>query len=227
MGHSSKVRLLFKSSVLCGWALVVALPSLCSSSSQATSAPSPNQAKSEVTPPAQKPAPVYRTVPAGDRLQVRMIDGIDSKKNTPGQTFRATLDTPLTVGDRVVVPAGSPATVMLESAKSAGRVKGSSELELRVTSVRVRGRSYQVASTVYEQSGKSRGKQTAVRTGLGAGAGALIGGLAGGGKGAAIGAAAGGGTAVGYQALTHGPQVKVAPESVLTFQLSAPLRVRI
>ncbi len=223
--NSRKVRQLLGSPLLCAWAFVATLPCLCSTSWQATSATSPNQAKSDA-PPAQKPAPVYRTVPAGDRLQVRMIDGIDSKKNTPGQSFRATLDTPLTVGDRVVAPAGSPATVMLESAKSAGRVKGSSELELRITSLRIHGRSYQVASTVYEQSGKSRGKQTAVRTGLGAGAGALIGGLAGGGKGAAIGAAAGGGTAVGYQALTHGPQVKVAPESVLTFQLSAPLRVR-
>jgi hypothetical protein len=155
-----------------------------------------------------------------------MIDSIDSQKNSAGQTFRATLDSPLTVGNRVVAPAGSPVTVLLTNAKSAGHIKGSSELELRVTELRVRGVSYPVTSTAYQEKGKSRGKQSAVRTGAGAVAGGLIGGLAGGGKGLAIGALAGGGAGMGYQAMTHGPQVKVKSESILTFQLSAPLRIR-
>ena len=176
--------------------------------------------------PAQ-PAPAHRTIPAGSRLQIRTIDEIDSKKNSPGQTFRATLDSPLTSGNRVVAPAGSPVTIVLANAQNAGRIKGSSTLELRVTNIRVRGVTYRVSSSVFEETGKSRGKQTAVRTGLGAAAGAVIGGLAGGGKGAAIGAGAGGGAGAGYQALTHGASVKVKPETVLTFQLSAPLRVRI
>ena len=194
---------------------------------QATgSAATPQDQSTSATAAPAKPAPVYRTIAAGERLQIRMIDAIDSKTNAAGQSFRATLDTPLTSGNRVVAPTGSPVTVLLTNAKSAGRVKGSSELELRVTNIRIRGVSYRVTSSVYEQEGKSRGKQSAVRTGLAAAGGALIGGLAGGGKGAAIGAAAGGGAGIGYQAMTHGPQVKVASESILTFQLSAPLRVR-
>jgi hypothetical protein len=181
--------------------------------------------------PSEAPAPRRRevaalTVPAGSRLQVRMIDAIDSRKNTVGQTFNGTLDSPLISGNRVVIAAGAPVTVELTNARSAGRVKGSSELSVRVTNISANGRSYQVASDVYDEVGKGKGKQTAIRTGIGAAAGALIGGLAGGGKGAAIGSAAGGGAGFGYQFFTHGSQVKIPSESVLTFRLAEPLTVR-
>jgi hypothetical protein len=169
--------------------------------------------------------PTTLTVPAGSRLQVRMIDGIDSKTNSPGQSFQASLDAPLVAGSRVAVPAGAPVTVILDTVKSAGRIKGNSELTVRATSIRVGGRSYELSTDTYSDVGKARGKQTAIRTGIGAAAGALIGGLAGGGKGAGIGAAAGGGAGIGYQALTHGGQVKIPSETVLTFSLAAPLSV--
>jgi hypothetical protein len=154
-----------------------------------------------------------------------MTDGIDSSKNSPGQEFQASLDSPVTSGDRVVLPAGTPCTVTLENVSSAGHIKGKSELAVRLTSVSYRGRTYRTDTAVLEQQGKSRGKQTAVRTGIGAAAGAIIGGLAGGGKGAAIGSAAGGGAGFGFNALTHGPQVKIPSETVLTFQLQSPLTV--
>ena len=176
------------------------------------------------TPPAP-PKPVFVTIPAGDRLSVRMIDSIDTKVNTPGQTFRASLDSPLIANGRVIIPAGTPATVLLENSKAAGRIKGSSELAVRATSLTYGGRTYQLNSSVYEEQGKARGKQTAIRTGIGAAAGAIIGGLAGGGKGAAIGSAAGGGAGFGVNALTHGQQVKIPSETVVTFRLEAPLRI--
>jgi len=179
----------------------------------------------ESAPPKPVP-PATVTIAAGERLSVRMIDGIDSSKNTPGQTFRASLDAPLVVKDRVVAPVGSPVTVALTASQSAGRIKGSSELTVRVTQIEVRGRSYPVGTTDIAEQGKARGKQTAVRTGIGAAAGAIIGGLAGGGKGAAIGSAAGGGAGFGINALTHGPQVKIPSETVLNFQLQAPLTIR-
>jgi outer membrane lipoprotein SlyB len=60
--------------------------------------------------------------------------------------------------------------------------------------------------------------------GGGAALGAIIGAIAGGGKGAAIGAASGAGAGAGTQIFTRG-SVKVPAESVLTFQLEAPLRL--
>ncbi len=159
-------------------------------------------------------------------MQVRMTDAIDSKKNSVGQTFNGALDAPLVHGNRVIVPSGAPVTVLLSNASSAGRIRGNNELQVRVTSISVKGRAYDVSSDVYDQSGKGKGKQTAVRSGIGAAAGALIGGLAGGGKGAAIGAGAGGGAGLGYQLFTHGSQVKIPSESVLTFRLAEPLTIR-
>jgi hypothetical protein len=190
-------------------------------------APAPASAAADTaasTPPA--PArPRTLTVPAGERLQVRMTDAIDSRTNTVGQTFHGTLDAPLVSGNRVIVPAGSPVVVELTNVSSAGRIKGSSSLQVRVTSLTVGGRQYDVSSDVYDEAGKGKGKQTAIRSGIGAAAGALIGGLAGGGKGAAIGAGAGGGAGLGYQFFTHGSQVKIPSESVVTFRLAAPLTI--
>jgi len=165
--------------------------------------------------------PSYRTIPAGERLNVRMIDSVDSGRDKLGQVYRASLVS----GNHVVVPAGSQVSVVLESVKGAGRIKGSSEVELRVASLEYQGKRYDLNSSVYEEAGKARGKQTAIRTGIGAAAGALIGGLAGGGKGAAIGSAAGGGAGIGYSAMTHGQQIKIPSEAVLNFRLEAPLRI--
>ena len=64
-------------------------------------------------------------------------------------------------------------------------------------------------------SGKGAG--TATKAGIGAAAGAGLGAIFGRGKGAAIGAGSGAGVGVATAALTRGPQVKVAPETVLTF----------
>ena len=173
--------------------------------------------------PGAPPVPVTVTIPAGERIAVRMIDGVDTGHNTEGQTFRASLDAPITSNDRVIVPAGAPVTVLLASSKGAGRIKGRSELELRVTSLGYRGQQIPIDSSVYSAEGSARGKQTAVRSGIGAAAGAVIGAIAGGGKGAAIGGLAGGGAGAGFQLATHGQQVKVPSETQLTFRLEAPL----
>jgi hypothetical protein len=176
-------------------------------------------------PPAAPPGPLKVTVPAGTDLAIQMIDGISSKTNTAGQTFRASLAVPLVVHGRVVLPTGSGATVLLAEAKGAGRIKGSSELEVRLIRLEHDGRSYDVDTTVYDEEGKGRGKESTVRTGIGAVAGAVIGGLAGGGRGAGIGALAGGGAGAGLQLATHGQQVKIPPETRLSFRLQAPVLV--
>ena len=43
-----------------------------------------------------------------------MIDDVDSKVNTVGQSFRASVDEPVMAGDRVVIPKGADAVVMVE-----------------------------------------------------------------------------------------------------------------
>lgn len=187
--------------------------------------PPPQSAASMPPPPSRPPEAVVMTIPAGERLQVRTIDAINSANADTGQVYRASLDAPLVHHGRVIVPAGAPVSLVVTAARSAGRIKGSSELEVRASALDYHGRNLPLDTSVFEEQGKGRGKGTAVRTGIGAVAGAVIGGIAGGGKGAAIGSAAGGGAGFGSALFTHGQQVKIPSESVLTFRLEAPLRL--
>jgi BON domain len=189
--------------------------------------PATAETPASVTEPARAPSPARTkvTIPAGEHVTIRMIDSIDSDRNEAGQEFRASLVSPLVSRGRVVVPADATVYVVLATQADAGRLKGRSALEIQLSRLEYHGRSYPLASSLYEEQGKSRGKQTAKRTGIGAVAGAVIGAIAGGGKGAAIGSAVGGGGAAGYQLFTHGQKVKIPSETVITFRLTAPVTI--
>jgi len=176
------------------------------------------------TPPPTSPPKVI-TVPAGTEVRVQMIDSISSKTGKVGSSYLASLYAPITVGDRVVVPKGADVYVRLANAKQAGRIKGSSELELELDHLVLHAHSIPLKSSTYKEAGGSRGKQTAKRTALGTGVGAAIGAIAGGGKGAAIGAGVGAGGALATQALTHGKSVEVPSETKLDFKLAEPFGV--
>jgi hypothetical protein len=168
---------------------------------------------------------VNATLPPGTDVIVRTTNAIDSAVNKTGQIFEVTLDQPIMLNNEIVIPRGSDGTILLAEAKQAGHIKGRSDLELRLNTLDFQGKSYPVSSTMIEEVGKSRGKDTAIKTGIGAGLGAAIGALAGGGKGAAIGAGAGAGAGVGYQMFTHGQAVRVPAESRLNFRLEQPVTV--
>jgi hypothetical protein len=175
--------------------------------------------------PPTPPPPQKVTIPAGTTLAIRLIDGIDSEKNQPGETFRATLNSPLSAEGEVVVPAGYDVEGHVVDVKSAGKFAGQSLLVLQLDRIAVGNKSYSLSTDQYKREGSSRGKNTAEKVGAGAAIGAIIGGIAGGGKGAAIGAAAGGGVGGGVQAATKGQQIKLPSETVLNFTLQNPLTV--
>jgi hypothetical protein len=176
-----------------------------------------------VPPPPSKP--VELTVPEGTTLSVRLIDPIDSEKNQPGDSFRATLDSPIAVGDAVAIPAGADIYGRVTNAKSAAHFAGRSELALEVTRISVNGKSYELHTDQYSRQGAARGKNTATKVGAGAALGAIIGGIAGGGKGAAIGAGVGAGAGGATQAITHGQQIRLTSEQVLAFHLESPITI--
>jgi uncharacterized protein YbjQ (UPF0145 family) len=165
------------------------------------------------------------TVESGTSLAVRLVDSVDSETAQPGQTFHATLDSPLAVDGEVVVPAGYDVQGHVVQAQSAGKFQGRSVLALQLDRIQVGGKHYTISTSEYRREGSSRTKNTAEKVGAGAVIGAIIGGIAGGGKGAGIGAAAGGGLGGGVQAAGKGQQIKLPSETVLTFSLQAPLTV--
>jgi hypothetical protein len=200
-------------------------PAYTENPSAAASAPATTAA---APPQAAAPAvrqPEHITIPVGTVVTVRMIDSIDSQRNRPGEEFAATVDAPIVVGDRVVIPRGSDARVRLVQSASAGRMAGRSELQLELVGLAVGSNTYSVESGRYEKQGASRGTRTAETVGGGAALGALIGAIAGHGKGAAIGAAVGAGAGTAVQAGTHGQQVKVPSETKLDFTLKVPITV--
>jgi len=165
------------------------------------------------------------TIPAGQSILVRMIDGVDSSKNHVGDIFHASLETDLTVNDTLVARKGTDVYGRLSESKEAGHLSGSAELQLELTRIVIDGRDYPVVSSDYTMQGKGRGKNTAEKVGGGAALGAIIGAIAGGGKGAAIGAGVGGAAGGTAQVLTRGQQVKVPSETLLEFRLQQPATV--
>ncbi|HEV2177644.1 MAG TPA: BON domain-containing protein [Terriglobia bacterium] len=176
-------------------------------------------------PPPPPPPPPTATVPSGTTVTVRMIDGIDSKVNQAGQTFAASLVSPVVVGNQVVFPQGSDAQVRLANASDSGKFKGAAQLQVELISISANGATYNVRSGYYTENGSSRGRRTAEAVGGGAAIGAIIGAIAGGRAGAAIGAGAGAGTGAGVQAASGRSQVKIPSETKIDFTLKAPVTV--
>ena len=174
-----------------------------------------------------KPEPAKPlVVPAGTVLTVRLGQTVGSKISSAGQTFTATLASPVVVDGKTAIPSGAAASGTVVDAKPLGRFKGGASLQLRLTSIAIGGAEQSISTSSVVRSEKGKGKRTAVMAGGGAGLGALIGGLAGGGKGAAIGALAGGGAGAGGAAFTGNKDVVLPAESALSFKLEQPLEVK-
>lgn len=169
------------------------------------------------------------TLPAGALIPVRSEETIDAAVATGGQTYAAEVTRDIRDADgAVVIPRGSNAQIIIRSAAKGGRIKGASDLVLDLDSVSVEGRRYRLDTQDMIQKGRDgvgANKRTATFTGGGAAIGAIIGAIAGGGKGAAIGAASGAGAGAGTQIVTKGAAIRIPAETILTFQLDAPLRV--
>jgi hypothetical protein len=173
-------------------------------------------------PPPAPPAAASVVVPAGTQLAVRMIDSIAGQATASSQRYRASIDDPVVVGDRVVIPRGANCTVQVVN------VEQSQELSLKLYDITLNGHTYATASdyAVVQAEGTSK-KKKAVRRGVGLGAaGALIGAAAGGGQGAAIGAVVGGGVGAASAAAAKGKQLNVPSETRLSFVLRTALPIQ-
>jgi hypothetical protein len=187
------------------------------------SARKPATPQAQAPEPAAKPKPV--SVPAGTKLNVRLVQGIDVDASAAGQTFKATVDDPVMIGGAIVIPRGASAVVQAVNVQQSGKMKGSDKVTLKLNSIGFGGVAYPVVTEYVETKGSGEGKKTTRKVAGGAGLGAIVGGIAGGGQGAAIGAAVGGaGGAV--MASTGEEHLKLPAETRLQFQLSAAINIR-
>ena len=163
------------------------------------------------------PAPIV--IPAGTTLTIRLGETISAKDATAGQAFHGSLAKAVTVDEKEVIASGANVSGEVTEAKSAGKFKGAGVLAVRLTSVEIHGKSYDVSTSSVAIVAKGKGKRSLIVGGGGAALGALIGGLAGGGKGAAIGALAGGGAGTAGAAYTGNKELGFPAETALSFKL--------
>jgi len=175
--------------------------------------------------PAPAPPPPIE-IAAGTTLTVTLDQDINTKTNSSGDVFAASLAEPVTVDGRNVLPSGTKARGTITQAQAAGHLKGGAILALTLDSITVNGTKYSIESSQFEEAGKGRGKRTAVGGGGGAAFGAIVGALAGGGKGAAIGALAGGGAGTAGAAYTGKRDISLPAETRLHFKLTKPVSIQ-
>jgi hypothetical protein len=130
---------------------------------------------SENAEPGSRQTPSSVTLPAGTRISVRTIDGIDSAKNHVGDRFEASLAEPLIVDGNLVVAKDAEVFGRLAEAKESGTFTGRSQPRLELSGIVVNGQTVPLVTGECELSGKSRGASTAKRTVGGAAIGSLIG----------------------------------------------------
>lgn len=166
------------------------------------------------------------TLDTGTNIVVRTISPLSTKTSKVGDRFDATLEQPLVAGDYTIAPKGTSVLGEVTMSDPSGKLKGSATLGVKLTAIVMpNGDRIAIQTQTDNKTSQGTGKKTAAKVGIGAGIGALIGAIAGGGKGAAIGAGAGGAAGGGYAYATGGNPAVIASETVLTFQLAAPVTV--
>jgi hypothetical protein len=203
--------------LITGLALVTALRALAQAPSQPPPQPGATQPPAGAAPgSAGSTAGGAVSIPAGTPLLVRLVDPVSSK-DAPGKRFSATLESDLGANGAVVAKAGTKVYGRIQSSEQAGRYKGQSALDLRLTEITIGSALVPMSTSGYVEAGSKSGKKVARGAAAGAAGGAIADGGDGAAKGAAIGAAASG--------AKKGETVSVPPGTLLEFRLQQPLAV--
>lgn len=202
----------------------IGLPALCAPS-QSTAAPVMNQADPNT----------YVEIPENTGLQVLTDRPLNSKHAREGTSLSFTLNKDIIVHNTLIIPHGVTLHGMLVRSKRSGKLTGSPELIIELTSLDLEGRNYPLYTYQFEVKGTSKTPQTEVLAANGAYYGALAGAIGAGKTGASTetqkvadvgaGAAAGAGVAAAAVIASGRSSIDIPAEAELTFHLAAPIAV--
>lgn len=178
-------------------------------------------------------------VPAGTRLPLILHNSITTRNAQPGDPVYLETTFPITLDNRIVVPAGSYVQGNILDAKRPGKVKGRGEVRIRLTTMILpNGYTVQfdaVPTNAGTGGGESTDKEGKIKgdsdnatdvgtvmktTGVGAGVGAIATRSAGG---AGIGAGAGAAVGLATVLLTRGPELELPRGTTVDIVLDRPL----
>jgi hypothetical protein len=165
------------------------------------------------------------TLPDNTAIHVTLNQAVTSDQNRPGDHFEATVSEPIVVADKTIIPKGAPVEGLVVDAHHSGRLMGRAHLQLALEALTVNGRTYDIRTSVHPKIGGKHKNRNLVLIGGGAGGGALIGAIAAGGEGALIGGPIGAGAGTAAAFITGKKNVRLPPETHLTFKLVEPLTI--
>jgi hypothetical protein len=170
-------------------------------------------------------AALSSTIPAGTLVRIRLAQSVDTQRNRAGDPFSATLDRPIHVGEKMLVPKGTPFNGHVTASDASGRLKGRATLGVTLDSFELNGKSHKIETSSQTRASAGHKKRNGILIGGGAGLGAALGAMAGGGKGALIGAGAGAAAGTAGAAATGKANVAFPVETPLTFSLKSAVTI--
>jgi hypothetical protein len=165
-------------------------------------------------------------LPEHTLIEARIDQTLSTQQNQPGDHFAASLELPLDIGGREVLPRGTRLRGHVTTSRSSGRLEGRAALGITLDSIEYNGQQIPITTTLDLKTGEAHKKRNIEIIGGGSALGAVIGAIAGGGKGAAIGAAAGAGAGTAGAAASGKEHVVIPAETVFTFRLKASVELR-
>ena len=154
-------------------------------------------------------------------VSVRLVDSLSTESTQRGDTFNATLASPLIWRNRIVANQGAHVTGRVTQVVSSGWFKRPAVITLSLGTALERSGSFPVQTGDLTIKADSHAKRNLLIIGGSAAAGAAIGGSAAGGKGAAIGAVAGAGAGTVGAYLAGNQEIVLPSETLLTFHVSS------
>lgn len=183
------------------------------------------------TPPPPPAKPTSFTAGTGTSVGLTADDSITTRSAKSGDTFTATVSQSVhDAAGNTVIPAGATVSGTIVRADPAPNPRASGTLELSVTSVSIRGRSYPIDATVESKDTVMQGRGVTGADAAKVGGGAAIGAIAGkvlgkNKKGTIIGGVLGGAAGAAAAARSRDVDVVLPKGAGLTIKLRQPLTV--
>jgi hypothetical protein len=171
---------------------------------------------------ARKDEPDSVTLPERTAIHVRLDQAVTSNQSRPGDHFDATVSEAVVVDGKTVIPQGSHVEGLVVDARHSGRLMGRPRLQLALQTVKVDGQRYDVRTRTNARVGRGHKKTNFTWIAGGAIGGAAIGAVAAGGTGALIGGPVGAGAGTTIALLRGKRDIKLRPETPVTFELAEP-----